>query len=215
MKLISWFIVYSGNSLVLLSAYIIAILSTFFISPTNSGTRNIAILVAFMGIVYIINLNFKVTNVYEKNEGFFYFSAPLSRSSLPVMFAGTGLLFVMPFSLIVMDNSGINLSFGLFYLELLTLLFYYFITLSASLLLRKAQISTFLIIFLFISPSFLLNYLNTKSEILMVSALSPFSLSNPGFVLTAGLYSIMQYYVLFGMISLIVAIIVERWRSFT
>lgn len=214
-KLISWFILYSGNSIVLFSTLSLAIAFSFFILPSNSGVRNIAILVSLMAIIYILNFNFKVSNIYEKNEGFFYFSAPLSRYSLPALFSVSGLLFVIPFSLVILDNSGINISFGIFYLELLSLLFYYFISLSVTILFRKAQISTFMILFLFTSPVFLSNYINSKTEIIMVSALSPLSLSNPGLILINGFYSILQDYVIISLMILISVITLEKWRGFS
>jgi hypothetical protein len=131
------------------------------------------------------------------------------------LFSVSGLLFVIPFSLVILDNSGINISFGIFYMELLSLLFYYFISLSVTILFRKAQISTFMILFLFTSPVFLSNYINSKTEIIMVSALSPLSLSNPGLILINGFYSILQDYVIISLMILISVITLEKWRGFS
>lgn len=213
-KLFVWFVVYSANTLILPVSFIIAIVLTFFVSPTNNGIRAVAVFVTLVCITYMINFNFKLTNMYEKNEGFFYFSANLSRSSVLVLFTLSGLLLVLLFPLIILDNSGINISFYVFYAVLLYVLFYYFLMLAISILFRKPQISMFLVLFIFILPTFLESYLTSKSEILMVNGLTPMSLTNSSMILNWGFFNVLIGYVISAVVFLFTSISIEKWRSF-
>ena len=173
-----------------------------------------AVFVTFMCIAYMMNFNFKLTNMYEKNEGFFYFSANLSRTSVLVLFTVSGLPLALLFPFIILDNSGINISFNVFYAVLLYVLFYYFLMLATSILFRKPQIPMFLILFIFILPIFLESYLTSQSEILMVYGLTPMSLSNSSIVLNWRFFNILTDYVVSAVVFLITSISIEKWRSF-
>ncbi len=201
--------------MVLPVSFTTAIVLTFFVPPTNSGIRTVAVFATLMCIIYMINFNFKLTNMYEKNEGFFYFSANLSRSSILILFTISGLLLSLLFPFIILDNSGINISFNVFYAVLLYVLFYYFLMLGTSILFRKPQISMFLVLFIFILPMFMENYLSSLSEILLVYGLTPLSLADSSIVLNWRFFNILADYAVSALIFLIASISIERWRSFS
>ena len=215
MRLFIWFIVYSSSSLFLPVSFIIAVIAAFLITPTNEGLRNIGAITTLMSILYMANLNFKFTNIYERKEGFFYFSANLSRFSIILFFTMANLLTVMIFPLVTFDNAGINISFNLFIAVTLYVLFYYFLMMTASVLFRKPQISMLLALFLFIMPMFMINYVSSKSEILMIDALTPMSLTFPIIKLNFNFLIFIAEYLILIIALFGISVSIEKWRSFS